>query len=43
MGALLIEFDEKWASGRRYFDMTEFELWQQNRPAVTNKVTKIMR
>ena len=42
MGALLIELDEKWSSGRRYLDMAEFELWQQNRPNVTSKVTKIM-
>jgi putative transposase len=42
LGALLIEFDEKWASGRRYFDMAEFELWLQDRPANSNKVTRIM-
>jgi putative transposase len=42
LGALLIEFDEKWASGRRYLDMAEFELWLQDRPANANKVTRIM-
>ena len=42
LGALLIEFDEKWASGRRYLDMAEFELWLQDRPANTKKVTRIM-
>jgi len=42
LGALLIEFDEKWASGRRYLDMAEFESWLQNRPANTKKMTRIM-
>ena len=42
LGALLIEFDEKWASGRRYLDMAEFELWLQDRPANAKKVTRIM-
>jgi putative transposase len=42
LGALLIEFDEKWASGRRYLDMAEFESWLQDRPANANKVTRIM-
>ena len=42
LGALLIEFDEKWASGRRYFDMAEFESWLQDRPANAKKVTRIM-
>ena len=42
LGALLIEFDEKWASGRRYFDMADFESWLQDRPANAKKVTRIM-
>ena len=42
LGALLIEFDEKWASGRRYLDMTEFALWQKERPTVSKKVTRII-
>ena len=42
LGALLIEFDEKWASGRRYLDMAEFELWLQDRPVNSKKVTRIM-
>lgn len=42
LGALLIEFDEKWASGRRYLDMTEFALWQKERPNDSKKVTRIM-
>jgi len=42
LGALLIEFDEKWASGRRYLDMAEFESWLQDRPANAKKVTRIM-
>jgi putative transposase len=42
LGALLIEFDEKWASGRRYLDMAEFELWQKERPNDSKKVTRLM-
>lgn len=42
LGALLIEFDEKWASGRRYFDMAEFALWQNEQQNDSNKVTRIM-
>lgn len=41
IGALLIEFDEKWASGRRYFDMAEFDAWQNDRPKDAKKVTRI--
>lgn len=41
VGALLIEFDEKWASGRRYFDMAEFDAWQQSQPKDLKKVTCI--
>lgn len=29
MGALLMEVDEKWASGRRYLDMDEFLQWKE--------------
>ena len=42
LGALLIEFDEKWANSHRYFDMAEFELWLKDRPKETKKVTRIM-
>ena len=31
LGALLMEIDEKWASGHRYFDMTEYLEWAENR------------
>jgi putative transposase len=41
IGALLIEFDEKWASGRRYLDMTEYETWLNDRPKDIKKVTLI--
>ena len=41
IGALLIEFDEKWASGRRYLDMAEFDAWQKDRPKDAKKVTRI--
>ena len=41
IGALLIELDEKWASGRRYFDMAEFDAWLNDRPKDIKKVTRI--
>ena len=41
VGALLIEFDEKWTSGRRYFDMAEFDLWLKDRPNELRKVSRI--
>jgi len=41
IGALLIEFDEKWASGRRYFEMAEFDAWLSDRPKEIKKVARI--
>ena len=41
IGALLIEFDKKWASSRRYFDMAEFESWANDRPNDIKKITRI--
>lgn len=29
ISALLMEQDEKWSSGRKYLDMTEYHLWLQ--------------
>lgn len=29
IGALLMEFDEKWSSGKKYLDMTEYLHWQE--------------
>ena len=29
IGALLMEQDEKWGSGRKYLDMTEYVEWQK--------------
>jgi putative transposase len=29
IGALFMEIDEKWASGKKYHDMTEYLAWQQ--------------
>lgn len=41
IGALLMEQDEKWATGNRYFDMTEFINWRKNRSKNSNKVIHI--
>lgn len=42
IGALLMEQDEKWASGKRYLDMVEYLEWRESRPKSVSKVTRIM-
>lgn len=42
MGALLMEQDEKWASGRKYLDMAEYLAWRKSQPKVPSKVTRIV-
>jgi hypothetical protein len=32
VGALLMEQDEVWTTGKRYFDMTAYWLWRESRP-----------
>jgi transposase-like protein len=41
VGALLMELDEKWSTGRRYLDMTEFDSWLNDRPKDLKKVLRI--
>ena len=43
IGALLMEMDEKWSSGKRYLDMTEYHEWkkQQQQAKQVSKVTPI--
>ena len=43
IGALLMEMDEKWSSGKRYLDMTEYHEWkkQQQQAKKVSKVTPI--
>lgn len=42
IGALLMELDEKWASGRRYLDMDDYFEWRQSNPIrQVHKVTQI--
>lgn len=41
IGALLMELDEKWATGRKYIDMKEFLEWRRNKPNIIPKVSKI--
>lgn len=40
LGALLMEFDEKWSSGNRYLDMTQYLQWREARKQAS-KVRKI--
>lgn len=42
IGALLMEQDEKWASGKKYLDMAEYLEWRENQPKSVSKVTRIM-
>lgn len=41
IGALLMDQDEKWASGKKIFDMAEFLQWRKDRPKDSNKVIRI--
>lgn len=43
VGALLMEFDDKWASGRKYLDMSEYLQWQEShrQARAFSKVTPI--
>jgi putative transposase len=43
IGDLLMEIDEKWASGKKYLDMSEYLVWQQTQvqERKTAKVTHI--
>jgi len=42
IGALLMEIDEKWASGRKYLDMAEYLEWRESKVAnMSSKVTRI--
>lgn len=43
IGALLMEIDEKWTSGKKYLEMTEYLEWQQTQvqERKTAKVTHI--
>lgn len=43
LGALLMEQDEKWASGRKYLNMEEYLTWRKEHPVSKNtRVTRIM-
>ena len=36
LGALLMEQDEQWSTGKRYFDMTAYWLWRERTPRQTS-------
>ena len=40
-GAFLMEIDEKWSSGRKYLDMTEYWNWRQESAKKSSKVAYI--
>jgi transposase-like protein len=43
IGALLMELDEKWASGKRYLDMEDYLEWRKSNPVKQlHKVTRIL-
>jgi transposase-like protein len=41
LGALLMEVDEKWASGRKYLDMAEYLQWRKDNEKSLSIVTRI--
>ncbi|MBK5244640.1 MAG: transposase, partial [Eubacteriaceae bacterium] len=38
IGALLVEQDERWASGKKYFDMTDYYDFMNHRQLIRNIV-----
>ncbi|MGB4402163.1 MAG: transposase, partial [Bacillota bacterium] len=40
IGALLMEIDDKWISGKKYLDMSEYLQWQEE-PQQTNDQSNI--
>jgi len=41
VGALLMEFDERWTSGRKYLDMTEYLTLSKEKNKKNQKVVRI--
>ncbi len=41
VGALLMEMDEKWGSGSRYLDMTEYLAWRDERQKARKEASKV--
>lgn len=41
IGALLMEYEEKWTSSRRYFNMTEYLEWRKSYTRPTKKVIQL--
>lgn len=35
LGAVLMEWDEAFSTGHRYFEMTDYWLWKQHQPSKT--------
>lgn len=42
IGALLMEQDEKWAMGKKYFDMTDYIQWRKTRSKENKKVIRLV-
>ncbi|WP_026964738.1 transposase, partial [Alicyclobacillus pomorum] len=38
LGALLMEMDEKWATGHRYLDMQEYWVWRASKASVVKQL-----
>ena len=43
VGALLMEMDEKWGSGSRYFNMAEYLAWRDERQKARKEASKVHR
>ncbi|WP_027086000.1 IS256 family transposase [Cohnella panacarvi] len=41
LGAVLMEYEEKWTSGRRYFNMDEYYEWKKTAPNPASNVIRI--
>jgi len=43
IGALLMEMDEKWQSGHKYLDMTEYFTWRDEQKKQTEEQSKLQQ
>ncbi|MGB4001664.1 MAG: IS256 family transposase, partial [Bacillota bacterium] len=41
IGALLMEIDDKWISGKKYLDMSEYLQWQEEQKQIKSNIAYI--
>lgn len=43
IGALLMEIDEKWQTGHKYFDMADYFTWRKEQEEQAKETTKVLK